>query len=246
MRSGSGPRSAAKATVLPGHLARLRARTIDDEQVRPPIAMALAVPAPVGPGDPSGARLGGFGGGGLRVPAAGADRGYRADDEPGRIDFRGEREPSAIGRPGQLGDGPMLAGPREPDARIGSREVDQGDRRQYVVIRGVGADERQAVTIGAEAGPGVAHDPERHLARPQGRAIAQSDREEMPVILVALDRAADDDRESAVGREVELLDDDDAADVLRDHRATRWHLGRVAPAVGCRECHRVVVRRLGS
>ncbi len=152
-REGDGlavrvPGDVEYAPVASRHLARLRAGPIDDEQVRPPIAVALAVPAPVGPGDPAGARLGGLGRGTPLRAAAGADRGHRADQEPGRVDFRGVREAAAVGRPRQLGDGAVLGGPREPDAGIRSRDVEQGDRGGRIVVGGVGADERQAVTVG--------------------------------------------------------------------------------------------------
>ena len=83
------PGDIADAPVAAGRLARLRPWAgLDDEQVRPAIAMALLVPTPVGPRD---------------VPRAGgvlrgrADPPHRTDEKPGGIHLSREGQSSAIG-----------------------------------------------------------------------------------------------------------------------------------------------------
>ena len=85
---------------------------------------------------------------------------------------------------------------------------------------GIGPDEGERVAVRAEPRPRVADRPAGQLARRRdGAPRSQIDREQVADIAVALDRPPDDDREPAVGGQVELLDHDDAADVLGGHRA---------------------------
>ncbi len=231
-RSGSGPRSLVNAIVRLSGCHAMSATPqsplvtwrgpplghVDDEQVRPAIEVALLVVPPVGPGDAprDGTVV-------LGRLAATGDRRRLADDEPGRVDLGREGEPVAVRRPGDLADRPMSPDLRRPDP-AGPAEVEQVDGRDRVVVGGVGADEGDRVAVGAEPRLGVADRALGELARPGGRALGRKvDREQVADVPVALDRPPDDDRGRAVGRQVELLDHDDAAEVLWGHRSTGRH-----------------------
>ncbi len=207
------------APVASGDLAGSRPRAIHDEQVRPPIQVSFAIPAPVGTRDAASEGRGWVGGPLARLPA---DRGHLALEEARRVDLGGERQASPVRRPRQLPDGAMATRLHRPDP-VGLSDVQQLQRGRSVVVGGIGADEGQRVAVGAEAWLRVADDPARELARPRERAALKVDGEQVAEVAVALDRAADDDRELAVGREIQLLDDDDTSEVLGGHRSAARH-----------------------
>ena len=129
------PRDVGHAPVARGDLPRLGARRrVDDEQVRPAVQVADAVPAPVGPRDPSGEGRVVASRQGLLAP----DRRHVADEEPGRIDLRGEGEARPIGRPLDLSDRPEAQSPglwRTRPPAIGTRHRRVGSSSSSVSPR---------------------------------------------------------------------------------------------------------------
>ena len=122
----SGPRAEVNATVRPSGLQAMSDTPqspevtwrgvapgvgVHDEQVRPAVQVADAVPAPVRAGDPSGQRA--IGRRGPAAPCRPQRRGTSPDEEPRRVHLGREREPAPVGRPGDLADRPE---PGRPDA----------------------------------------------------------------------------------------------------------------------------------
>ncbi len=188
------------------------------------------------------------------------DRPPLADDEPRRVDLGGERQPSAVRRPGDLADPTVLARSCHSD-RSRTRQVEDGDAGRRIVVGWIGPDERQRPPIRREARLGIARQPVGQLARPRDLAPgAQVDREQVPDVADPLDRAANHDRRPTVERQVEFLDDDHASEVGWSHRAARRHArqgsgdgvlrgrplrgsGGSVPSAGCRIADRRLIRR---
>ncbi len=225
-RSAVGmPRDVRDAPVAARDLARPGRPRIDDKEVRPPVAMALLVPSPVGAGDV--ARDGGLIR--ARLPAP-RDRPGLAGDEAGRVDLGGEREAPAVGRPGDLADRAMPAHLR--GSRVGrASEVHDHDRRDRVVVGRVGPDEGERVAVRTQPRPRVPDRPAGQLAgRGDGAPGRQIDREQVADIAVALDRPPHDDGSAPIRGQVELLDDDDAADVFWGHAPVCSHARQTSRA----------------
>ena len=193
---------------------------VEDEQMRPSVAMPLLVPAPVRPGDvPGHGRLGIRS---LRRTSA-RDGPGPAADEPGRVDLGGEGQSHTVRRPCDLADRAMApdSGHMHP---VRSSDVEDADRGDRVVVGRVASDEGERVAVGAETRFGIADRAAGQLTR--GRDVAagrEVDREQVAEVAVAPDRAPDDHRGPAIDGQVELLDHDHAPDVLGCHRASTGH-----------------------
>ncbi len=240
------------APVARGDLPRPRAgRGVNDEQVRPVVEVPELVESPVRPRDSPGrrGRLVRLDGGRATTRACG-ERATLPDDEPRRIDRRCEREPRPVRRPGDGVDAPVLARPDLANpAAAGRYQVDRG--RAVLVVR-PRADPRYESAVRGDRRLAIHDDPGGERPRPTGRAAGRErDGPQVGDVAVTADRAATDDREAAVGGQVELFEDHLAADVFglegaarRHRRQGRTPASRPGHTVATRDTTRTAGRRV--
>ncbi len=233
------PDDVADAPVAGRDLARDGAGPgVDHEQVRPAVEVPGLIPAPVGPGDAAGARARRVGGapGGRAVPRAGpgrrpgtvagrphevVDRIDGPHEEPWRVDLGDERDPLPVRRPGDLADrAEPTAAAESGDAAVDGH---RGEGRRSVVVERVGADEGERRAVRREPWLAVADHALAERPRSADATTVQRDRDQVAHVFEAAGRAADDDREAAVGAQVELIEHHLAMDVGRSERAFGDH-----------------------
>ena len=176
--------------------------------------MADPVVSPVRPGDVAGK-------GRVRSPTGlRPDRRQRTDEEPRRVDIGGVGEAGPIRRPGKFADIAVGAAPELTTAT--TLDPDQLDgRRRIGVVQMPDAGDQTAVR--RDPWPAVTDMAGGQAPRPRRSILAERHDPKVGLVAVPADGPAADHREAAIGGDVMLLQEDLAADVLGDERASVRH-----------------------
>ncbi len=209
-------------------------RDVHDEQVRPAIEVADAVPAPVRPGDPP---ADGRGVAGSSSGWSSADGRHRADQEPRRIHLGGERQPAPVRRPGHLARRTRSRSRAPADPATG-RSARRTARAIGLLVVGQAADERHAPAVRARCAASRRGRSRRSATSggwwrgfaPGAATEIQGHDQQVRPVPIAPDDPSSHDREAAVGGHVVLVEDDLSPDVRGCHRRALGHGHSVAAA----------------